>query len=52
MIDDKYTTLINNLMEEKKTLKDKISDIVSKYPNDMMLGKKIREFVLNGGLEK
>ena len=43
---------ITELELEKKTLNDKISDIVSKYPNDMMLGKKIREFVLNGGLEE
>ena len=52
MVDDKYGELINNLMDEKNTIKNKVKDIVSKYPNNMMLGKKIREFVLNGGLEE
>ena len=52
MVDDKYGELINNLMDEKNTIKNKVKDIVSKYPNNMQLGKKIREFVLNGGLEE
>ncbi len=51
MIDDRYGELINKLMQEKDTIKNKIKDIVSKYPNDMQLGEKIRKFVLNGGLE-
>ncbi len=52
MIDDRYGELINKLMQEKDTIKNKIKDIVSKYPNDMQLGEKIRELVLNGGLEE